>query len=58
VAFAAGRLSSDIPVDHIITPQEVTETRTSLPRLEGIYWKLLPLEEIEAIPTIRKMAAR
>ncbi len=47
----------DIPVDYIVTPQEVIETHTSLPRPEGIYWKLLPPEKIEAIPALRKMAA-
>ena len=47
----------DIPVDYIVTPQEVIETRTSLPRPEGIYWKLLPPEKIEAIPALRRMAA-
>jgi len=79
LAFAAGRLSDDIPilttvhslqrieeaiprdvhdipVDLIVTPQEVIETHTSLPRPEGIYWKLLPPEKIEAIPALRKMA--
>lgn len=47
----------DIPVDYIVTPQEVIETHTSLPRPEGIYWKLLPPEKIEAIPALRKMTA-
>ena len=47
----------DIPVDYIVTPQEVIETHTSLRRPEGIYWKLLPPEKIEAIPALRKMAA-
>jgi 5-formyltetrahydrofolate cyclo-ligase len=47
----------DITVDYIVTPQEVVETHTSLPRPEGIYWKLLPPEKIEAIPALRKMAA-
>jgi hypothetical protein len=35
---------------------KVIETHTSLPRPEGIYWKLLPPEKIEAIPALRKMA--
>jgi 5-formyltetrahydrofolate cyclo-ligase len=81
LAFAAGRLSSDIPilttvhslqlveepiprevhdipVDYIVTPEEVVETRTSLPRPEGIYWDLLPQEKMEAIPALRRMVAR
>jgi 5-formyltetrahydrofolate cyclo-ligase len=48
----------DIPVDYIVTSQEVIETHTSLPRPEGIYWKLLPAERIEAIPALRRMVAR
>jgi 5-formyltetrahydrofolate cyclo-ligase len=48
----------DIPVDYILTPQEVIETHTSLPRPEDIYWKLLPPEKVEAIPALRKMAGR
>jgi hypothetical protein len=36
---------------------KVIETHTSLPRPEGIYWKLLPPEKIEAIPALRKMVA-
>ncbi len=48
----------DIPVDYIVTPQGVIETHTSLPRPEGIYWKLLPPEKIDAIPALRKMAGR
>jgi 5-formyltetrahydrofolate cyclo-ligase len=47
----------DIPVDYIVTPEGVIETQTSLPRPEGIYWKLLPPEKIDAIPALRKMAA-
>jgi 5-formyltetrahydrofolate cyclo-ligase len=46
----------DIPVDYIVTPQEVVATHTSLPRPQGIYWELLPPEKTEAIPALRKMA--
>jgi hypothetical protein len=44
-------------VDYIVTPQEVIETHTSLPRPQGIYWKLLPQEKMEAMPALRAMAA-
>ena len=47
----------DIPVDYIVTPEHVIETHTSLPRPEGICWKLLPQEKLDAIPALRKMAA-
>jgi len=58
VEEAIPREVHDIPVDYIVTPEEVIETHTSLPRPESIYWKLLPPEKIEAIPALRRMAAR
>jgi 5-formyltetrahydrofolate cyclo-ligase len=48
----------DIPVDYIVTPLQVVETHTSLRRPEGIYWKLLPPEKVEAIPALGEMTAR
>ena len=57
VEDAIPREVHDIPVDYIVTPEEVTETHTSLPRPEGIYWDLLPPDKIEAIPALRKIAA-
>jgi len=58
VEEAIPREVHDIPVDYIVTPEELIETHTSLPRPDGIYWKLLPPEKIEAIPALRRMAAR
>jgi 5-formyltetrahydrofolate cyclo-ligase len=55
---AIPRVVHDIPVDYIVTPREVLETRTRLPRPEGIYWDLLPADKIEAIPVLRAMAGR
>lgn len=52
------RVVHDIPVDYIVTPERILETHTRLPRPEGIYWDLLPPDKIEAIPTLRAMAAR
>lgn len=45
----------DIPVDVIVTPDEVVETRTALPRPSGIYWELLPSDKIEAIPVLDRL---
>ncbi len=42
----------DIPVDVIVTPEEVLETRTTFPRPSGIYWDLLSEEKIAAIPVL------
>jgi 5-formyltetrahydrofolate cyclo-ligase len=58
VEEAIPREVHDIPVDYIVTPEEPIETHASLPRPDGIYWKLLPAEKIEAIPPLRRMAAR
>lgn len=43
----------DIPLDYIITPDEVIECHSRLPRPRGIYWKYLNDEKIEAIPVLR-----
>ncbi|MFQ5881059.1 MAG: 5-formyltetrahydrofolate cyclo-ligase [Candidatus Methylomirabilales bacterium] len=45
----------DIPVDLIITPEEVVETRTRYPRPWGICWDLLPAEKIAAIPVLDRL---
>ena len=42
----------DIPLDAIITPEEVIETKSSFSRPKGIYWKILPQEKIDAIPVL------
>lgn len=57
VEEAIPREVHDIPVNYVVTPEELIETRTSLPRPDGIYWKLLPAEKMEAIPALRKMIA-
>ncbi len=46
----------DIPVDFIITPDEIIECRTSIPRPKGIYWKFLDKEKIDAIPLLKKIS--
>jgi 5-formyltetrahydrofolate cyclo-ligase len=45
----------DIPVDILITPEEVVETNHTLPRPEGIYWHLLPEEKIASIPVLQEI---
>ena len=47
----------DIPVDFIITPDEIIECYTNRPRPKGIYWQYLDEEKIEAIPLLQKMRA-
>lgn len=44
----------DLPVDFLITPNEVIATRSVYPRPRGIYWDLLRVVRINAIPILRK----
>ncbi len=48
----------DIPVDFIITPNEIIKCKTRLPRPKGIYWEYLNDEKLAAIPLLKKMKAR
>ena len=48
----------DIPVDFIVTPDEIIRCKTSLPRPAGIYWEYLDDEKIAAIPLLKKMQTR
>jgi 5-formyltetrahydrofolate cyclo-ligase len=48
----------DIPVDYIITPEEIIECHTRLPRPRGIYWKYLDDEKIAEIPVLEKLRRR
>jgi 5-formyltetrahydrofolate cyclo-ligase len=43
----------DIPLTAIITPEEIIEIRPAFKRPKGIYWKMLPVEKIAAIPVLR-----
>jgi 5-formyltetrahydrofolate cyclo-ligase len=45
----------DIPVDVLVSPDEVVETNHTLSRPEGIYWHLLPEDKIAAIPILRQL---
>jgi 5-formyltetrahydrofolate cyclo-ligase len=48
----------DIPVDFIVTPDEIIKCKTRLPRPAGIYWEYLNEEKIADIPLLKKMKAR
>ncbi|MFX0145966.1 MAG: 5-formyltetrahydrofolate cyclo-ligase, partial [Candidatus Hodarchaeota archaeon] len=48
-------LEHDIPVDILITPDEVFETDHSIPKPGGIYWHLLTEEKISAIPILQQL---
>jgi 5-formyltetrahydrofolate cyclo-ligase len=43
----------DISLSAIVTPDEIIEIESQLPRPAGIYWKMLPSEKIEAIPVLK-----
>jgi 5-formyltetrahydrofolate cyclo-ligase len=43
----------DIPLSAIVTPDEVFETDTRLPRPKGIYWDMLADDKIDAIPVLK-----
>ncbi len=43
----------DIPLNAIITPEEIIEIRPRWKRPRGIYWKMLPEEKIAAIPVLK-----
>lgn len=45
----------DIPLDFIITPEEVIRCKTSLPKPRGIYWDYLGEEKISAIPILETL---
>ncbi len=48
----------DIPLDAIITPEEMIEARSRYPKPKGIYWSILPQEKIDAIPVLKTRKER
>jgi 5-formyltetrahydrofolate cyclo-ligase len=48
----------DIPLTAIVTPGEIIEIKAVFPRPKGVYWKLLPQEKIDAIPTLKDRSKR
>jgi 5-formyltetrahydrofolate cyclo-ligase len=47
----------DIPLNAIVTPDDVVEIDPTFPRPKGIYWRMLPQEKTEAIPILKIAAA-
>jgi 5-formyltetrahydrofolate cyclo-ligase len=45
----------DIPLNFIVTPEQVIRCDGKLPRPKGIYWKYLDAERIAAIPVLEKL---
>jgi 5-formyltetrahydrofolate cyclo-ligase len=48
----------DIPVDYIVTPEEIIHTEPVHPRPRGILWEFLPKEKIAAIPILQRRFTR
>ena len=48
----------DLPVDFLVSPNEVVATRPAHPRPRGVYWDLLRPFKINAIPLLRKRLKR
>jgi hypothetical protein len=42
----------NIPLDAIVTPEEVIDIKPPFPRPKAIYWSLLPPEKIADIPVL------
>lgn len=47
----------DIPLDAIITPDEIIDVDHRFGRPKGIYWNMLAVEKIEAIPVLKAKTA-
>jgi 5-formyltetrahydrofolate cyclo-ligase len=45
----------DIPVDIIITPERIIETKTRYPRPKGIFWKKITEKMLQDIPVLKKL---
>lgn len=45
----------DIPLDVIVTPEEVVRCERRFPRPAGVYWDMLPEEKIKAIPVLGRL---
>jgi len=51
-------LRHDIPVDYVVTPTRVLQTRTQLQKPTGIYWADLTIDKIDAIPYLSQLRSR
>ena len=45
----------DIPVDYIVTPEEIIVTEHEYPKPEGIYWEFLDEQRLRNIPVLRRL---
>ncbi len=48
----------DVPLDFIVTPEEVIPTARAFQRPAGILWDELGEEKLESIPALQRLAAR
>lgn len=48
----------DLPVDFIVTPEEVIATRSRFPKPEGIYWEILEEEKLKSIPILTRLQSK
>jgi 5-formyltetrahydrofolate cyclo-ligase len=48
----------DIPLSAIVTPTEIIQIQSPLPRPKGIYWEVLPPEKIADIPVLKNRKQR
>ncbi len=55
VPYQIEMLRHDFPLDYIITPEGITETRHRYPKPRGIYWDELSEEKIQTIPLLMKL---
>lgn len=47
--------SHDVPIDWVVTPEEIIETSNEFEKPEGIDWSLLSEEDIQNIPILQKL---
>jgi 5-formyltetrahydrofolate cyclo-ligase len=45
----------DVPVDLVVTPEHVIRTRTTVAKPQGLRWKELSAEQLEAMPVLRRL---
>jgi 5-formyltetrahydrofolate cyclo-ligase len=55
VPYQIEMLRHDFPLDYIITPEGITETRRRYPKPRGIYWDELGEDKIQTIPLLMRL---
>jgi 5-formyltetrahydrofolate cyclo-ligase len=55
VPYQIEMLRHDFPLDYIITPEGITETRHRYPKPRGIYWDELGEEKMRTLPLLMKL---